>query len=202
MPGTKRLKLKYDEPLSNVAFKFNLRRYIMGCASPVLDREGGGARLGGPGDDGEMVPMRAVTNNNSVSRPQLGEMSLDDMIAPYKCSDYDPYGPAANPDADPPKTDKVTAIKVAMFMKLPDELAMSIKLREFTMGRLFLMFATKNPVHPVLVKFVSLFDLFFVESLDISISSAPYPIEMYSGTEIPSGITMVGRCRLTLSNPS
>jgi hypothetical protein len=27
-PGTKRLKLKYDEPLSNFAFKFNLRRYI------------------------------------------------------------------------------------------------------------------------------------------------------------------------------
>ena len=28
-PGTKRLKLKYDEPLSNFAFKFNLRRYYM-----------------------------------------------------------------------------------------------------------------------------------------------------------------------------
>jgi len=28
-PGTKRLKLKYDEPLSNVAFESNLRRYIM-----------------------------------------------------------------------------------------------------------------------------------------------------------------------------
>jgi hypothetical protein len=27
-PGTKRLKLKYDEVLSNVAFNFNLRRYI------------------------------------------------------------------------------------------------------------------------------------------------------------------------------
>ena len=27
-PGTKRLKLKHDELLSNVAFKFNLRRYI------------------------------------------------------------------------------------------------------------------------------------------------------------------------------
>ena len=27
-PGTKRLKLKYDEPLSNFAFNFNLRRYI------------------------------------------------------------------------------------------------------------------------------------------------------------------------------
>ena len=26
-PGTQRLKLKYDEPLSNFAFKFNLRRY-------------------------------------------------------------------------------------------------------------------------------------------------------------------------------
>jgi lipoate-protein ligase A len=28
-PGTKRLKLKYDDPLSNFAFKFNLRRYTM-----------------------------------------------------------------------------------------------------------------------------------------------------------------------------
>jgi hypothetical protein len=26
-PGIKLLKLKHDEPLSNVAFKFNLRRY-------------------------------------------------------------------------------------------------------------------------------------------------------------------------------
>jgi hypothetical protein len=26
-PGTKRLKLKHHGPLSNVAFKFNLRRY-------------------------------------------------------------------------------------------------------------------------------------------------------------------------------
>ena len=26
-PGTKRLKLNYDEPLSNFAFKFNLRRH-------------------------------------------------------------------------------------------------------------------------------------------------------------------------------
>ena len=27
-PGSKRLKLKHDGPLSNFAFKFNLRRYI------------------------------------------------------------------------------------------------------------------------------------------------------------------------------
>jgi len=26
-PGAKRLKLKHDEPLSNIAFSFNLRRY-------------------------------------------------------------------------------------------------------------------------------------------------------------------------------
>jgi hypothetical protein len=29
-PVTKRLKVKYDEPLSSFAFKFNLRRYGMG----------------------------------------------------------------------------------------------------------------------------------------------------------------------------
>jgi len=28
-PGTNDLKLKYDEPVSNVAFKFNLRRYTV-----------------------------------------------------------------------------------------------------------------------------------------------------------------------------
>jgi len=28
-PGTKRLKLKYDTLLSNVAFKFNMRRYTL-----------------------------------------------------------------------------------------------------------------------------------------------------------------------------
>ena len=34
-PGTKRLKLKYDEPLSNFAFKFNFRRYTVVCASAL-----------------------------------------------------------------------------------------------------------------------------------------------------------------------
>jgi hypothetical protein len=31
-PGTKRLKLQYDEPLSNFAFNFNLRRYTPALA--------------------------------------------------------------------------------------------------------------------------------------------------------------------------
>ena len=35
-PGTKRLKLRYDGPLSNVAFKFNLRRYTKGSAGAAL----------------------------------------------------------------------------------------------------------------------------------------------------------------------
>jgi hypothetical protein len=30
-PGTKRLKLKYDGPLSNSAFKFKLRRFNKAC---------------------------------------------------------------------------------------------------------------------------------------------------------------------------
>jgi hypothetical protein len=29
LPGSKHLKLKYDKPLSNFAFTFNLRRYSM-----------------------------------------------------------------------------------------------------------------------------------------------------------------------------
>jgi hypothetical protein len=33
-PGTKRLKLNYDEPLSNFAFKINLRRHIWASAPP------------------------------------------------------------------------------------------------------------------------------------------------------------------------
>jgi len=34
-PGTKRLKLKYDQLLSNLAFNFNLRRYIKGLELSV-----------------------------------------------------------------------------------------------------------------------------------------------------------------------
>ena len=34
-PGTKRLKPDYDEPVSNFAFKFDLRRYIWGLVIEV-----------------------------------------------------------------------------------------------------------------------------------------------------------------------
>ena len=35
-PGAKRLKLKYDEPLSNFAFNFNLRRYTVAIFFPLF----------------------------------------------------------------------------------------------------------------------------------------------------------------------
>ena len=47
-PGIWRLKLEYDIPLSNVAFIFNLRRYMMGLAGMFAAQKtlagGGGAR--------------------------------------------------------------------------------------------------------------------------------------------------------------
>jgi len=36
-PGTKRLKLKCDEPLSNFGFKFKLRRYTEEFGSALAD---------------------------------------------------------------------------------------------------------------------------------------------------------------------
>ena len=42
-PGAKRLKLKYDEPLPNVAFNINLRHYIEEPEPPVADHRAGWA---------------------------------------------------------------------------------------------------------------------------------------------------------------
>jgi hypothetical protein len=45
-PGTKRLKLDYDEPLSEFAFKFNLRRYnTVVHVHPSLGLAAGGVPL-------------------------------------------------------------------------------------------------------------------------------------------------------------
>ena len=53
-PGTKRLKLNYDEPLSTPAFKFNLRCYKLVCCElcagrmakcPLCRRRGGWMRV-------------------------------------------------------------------------------------------------------------------------------------------------------------
>ena len=98
----------------------------MGCASPVIEKDGGATLGVGGGDDagGEAVP---AIRPQGHAEPPLGEdmMSLDEMIEPYKCSDFDRYG------------EEVTAIQVALYMKLPKDFGMQISLREFTMGRLF-----------------------------------------------------------------
>jgi hypothetical protein len=39
-PGTKRLKLKSDEPVSSSGFNFNLRHYTLGREGPDPGREG------------------------------------------------------------------------------------------------------------------------------------------------------------------
>ena len=50
-PGIKRLKLKYDKPLANVAFKFNWSRYILGGAWDEIAFDL--LAIGGEGEEGE-----------------------------------------------------------------------------------------------------------------------------------------------------
>jgi hypothetical protein len=42
-PGTKRVELQHDEPLSNFAFKLILRRYSMGDVVSLVERAQAGA---------------------------------------------------------------------------------------------------------------------------------------------------------------
>ena len=73
--GTKRLMLKYDQPLSNVAFTFNLRRYKeappppppSGCLACCFGGAGGkrGAGAGGIGGG------KGVTNGGNKKPPPL-----------------------------------------------------------------------------------------------------------------------------------
>jgi hypothetical protein len=49
LPGTKQLKLKFDELLLNFAFKINLRRYIMAALFATRLQQSGLIREVGPG---------------------------------------------------------------------------------------------------------------------------------------------------------
>ena len=62
-PGTKRLKLKYDELLSNVAFKFNLRRYIEELAAKAHDRAAESATM-----DADIKKLAKVRPHSSNAR--------------------------------------------------------------------------------------------------------------------------------------
>ena len=68
-PGTKRLKLECDEPLSNFGFNFNLRRYIMGSELFLFVLPGDGFDLASVDDDKVAGFLRTST------RPMLSSSS-------------------------------------------------------------------------------------------------------------------------------
>jgi hypothetical protein len=80
--GSQRLKLKYDEPLSNFIFKFNLRHYIM-AENPELLRANGAAAAAAVGSlkvcdprpgctaPGEHPPLPVL-----ATRPTVGQCRL------------------------------------------------------------------------------------------------------------------------------
>jgi len=75
-PGTKRLKLKYDEPLSNFAVKFMLRRY-----SEVLQK--GGKHM--PGVPPKVRRCRLTVSNPALKAPmvQLLKLEYDGTISNF-----------------------------------------------------------------------------------------------------------------------
>ena len=73
-PGTKRLTLKYDEPLSNFAFKFNLRRYTMMVRSSVRHALGGlGDTAAGHGLEHDSADGSADIRVDKSARPSKWE---------------------------------------------------------------------------------------------------------------------------------
>ena len=76
-PGTKRLKLKCDSPLSNFAFNFNLRRYILSAEQLrahlggwLGDAEAGGVLRTSTHDSSTLIPP-----TNPVQSARLYEHS-------------------------------------------------------------------------------------------------------------------------------
>ena len=71
-PGTKRLKLYYDEPPSNSAFKFNLHRYSVGQQS--CDLANFGTTFGGTKtcSDGSTVTLTAAAR----CQPTAGQSAM------------------------------------------------------------------------------------------------------------------------------
>jgi len=68
-PGTKRLKLKCDEPLSNFAFNFKLRRYTMAPPSNVTDTLPGRGPASAPND---AAMSDAARQAGAYTRPLFG----------------------------------------------------------------------------------------------------------------------------------
>ena len=65
-PGTERLKLKFDEPLSNFAFSFNLCRYVKGISGSV--NSGEVLAIMGPSGAGKTSLIDLLTLEDKVRR--------------------------------------------------------------------------------------------------------------------------------------
>ena len=72
VPGTKRLTLEFDEPVSSFAFRFNLRRYAMGWAAAAGFPRQGGNRPISVYRLGEM-PIHSCGQTVSAPRGKAGD---------------------------------------------------------------------------------------------------------------------------------
>ena len=102
--GTKRLKLKYYEPLSNFALKINLRRYITGACERAFKTEGGGSRGSAAGNMPGQAAAAGFPQGRSIprtppSQPAPGE---DSRRAATSQSAATPSGAAESPAHLPP----------------------------------------------------------------------------------------------------
>jgi hypothetical protein len=97
-PGTKytkRLKLKCDELLSNVAFNFNLRRYTLERRRPRVPRgDAGGAALGLAVGRGRGHLARAgVHDQHSGGLDDQHPTEMDSALLPPRvCVSFQPTG--------------------------------------------------------------------------------------------------------------
>ena len=77
-PGTKRLKLRYDELVSNFAFKFNLRRYIKKNGADV--QVGSSSGTGDLADSHDFTVIAGPTDV-AVTQVTIGESTSFSVLA-------------------------------------------------------------------------------------------------------------------------
>jgi hypothetical protein len=161
------LSIKFTVPPVVIPTYFEMEFGIMGCSSYVEEKPG-------------MEKTLAELKNGSV-------VNLTDplVIASelYQCGADDFYGAHREP----------TVMKIAMIYKkmLPEAplIAFRIYLKEFSIGRLLTIFGD-GPPNGFMKTIMPLLDLFYVEKLDVSFNSKPYPVTLYSGTVIDAGVTL------------
>jgi len=132
-----------------------------------------------PKNEGASSVANDVTPLDELD-PAASAQALDRMLAEWRCDGTDPYG------------DLPTVMKIALFVNFdfPPTRGFQGSLREISAGRLILAMLPRlgEKAKSTIFKARSFLDIFYVGSLDVSVSSAAFPIVMYSGTVIPAGI--------------